>query len=218
MLLCVSGPGGVCLPNGLFVCRFCGQVGGRHRGRKSTCLCEGLTCRWCGIGRIPRPTSSSYDRRRGRFLHTPYFGGWAGCASCVVTVYGRFPTGPYSWPGPLTDDSSLKALLSTIKCAGKALAGEGEDRLPSTPGLAHSRGLWAIHGGRAAWEQLELEKPPDDRPLLVLREMPPADALDTDLSLRVASWPYARGDLPRIHREVRRRWNPPLRDVAEVTR
>jgi hypothetical protein len=72
------------LPDGLHYCRFCGGVVGRHGDIKSTCLCEGIACRYCGIGRVRRPTSDHYVPASGRFMHSPYFTGMGGCRDCVT--------------------------------------------------------------------------------------------------------------------------------------
>jgi hypothetical protein len=201
------------LPDGLHYCRFCGGVAGQLGDIKSTCLCEGIPCRYCGIGRVRRPTSDHYVPATGRFMHSPYFMGMGGCRDCVITVYGAVPEERYSWPGPLSDNPSLGELLDTIKEAGLALAVDsslplrkGIERLPRKPGLS------AVHGEARAWDQLGLEKPPDERPLCVGRagRLLPAALRGRD-HLRVAAWEGGDCDLKRLERELLRRWQPPLR-------
>jgi hypothetical protein len=79
------------LPPGLYACEDCGHIRGAIPTRartgevvklKSTCLCEGITCRRCGNGRIPRPITDCYDPSDGRFWHVPYFGDRAPCYEC----------------------------------------------------------------------------------------------------------------------------------------
>jgi hypothetical protein len=201
------------LPKGLYYCRFCGEVAG-HLGRsKSTCLCEGIPCRSCGIGRVQRPISNSYDPATGRWSHAPYFMGMGACRDCVITVYGAMPEGWHSWPGPVAEDPSLRELLDTIKEAGLALStdnarplSEGLQRIPLKPGL------YAVHGGPRAWDELGLEKPPDGRPLYVGRAgtLLPSELRDRhDLSL--AAWKGGDCDLEHLERELCNRWQPPLR-------
>jgi hypothetical protein len=84
------------LPEGLYYCRFCGEVAGRLGRRNSTCLCEGIPCRLCGIGRVQRPISDSSDPATGRWSHAPYFMGMGACRDCVITVYGAMPEGWHS--------------------------------------------------------------------------------------------------------------------------
>jgi hypothetical protein len=201
------------LPKGLYYCRFCGEVAGHLGASESTCLCEGIPCSYCGIGRNRRPTSDHYDAVTGRFWHSPYFIGMAGCRHCVATVYGTVPRGSHSWPGPLAEDASLRELLDTIKEAGLALSidsarplSKGFDRLPLKPCL------YAVHGGARAWDELGLEKPPDERPLYIGRD---GTLLPTELrgreDLRLAVWDEGDCDLERLERELCNRWQPPLR-------
>jgi hypothetical protein len=201
------------LPDGLHYCRLCGGVAGRVGEIKSTCLCEGIACRHCGIGRVERPTSDQYVPATGRFMHSPYSMGMGGCRDCVITVYGAVPEGPYSWPGPLSESPTLGALVDTIKEAGLALGADrslplrqGIERLPRKPGL------YALYGEARAWDLLGLEKPPDDRPLCVGRA---GGLLPTALRgrdhLRAAVWEGGGCNLQRLERELSRRWQPPLR-------
>ena len=192
------------LPKGLYHCRFCGEVAGHLGEAKSTCLCEGIPCRYCGIGRDQRPISDHYDPAKGCFVHTPYFMGMSGCRDCVATVYGTMPEGWHSWPGPLAQDPSLRELLDTIKEAGLALSidsarplSEGFGRLPLKPGLH------AVHGDARAWDELGLEKPPHERPLYLGRT---GTLLPTELrgrrDLTLAAWNRGDCDLERLEQEL----------------
>ena len=138
--------------------------------------------------------------------------GMGGCRDCVITVYGAVPEGRYSWPGPLAEDPSLGELLDTIKEAGLALAAdsalplpEEAERIPLKPGL------YAVHGGARVWDQLGLEKPPDERPLYVgrLGTLLPIE-LRGHHDLSLAAWERGDCDLERLERELSRRWQPPL--------
>ena len=62
------------LPTGLFICPDCFEPRGTTpTGQRSTCLCEGVRCNWCGhVGH--RPISNYYDLDEGEWLHTPSFG------------------------------------------------------------------------------------------------------------------------------------------------
>ena len=80
------------LHDGLFVCSDCGGIRGTEvtltadgveLGATSLCLCDGVVCRYCGQGKVPRPISDTYDPRdSGSWWHTPYFGAMKRCAEC----------------------------------------------------------------------------------------------------------------------------------------
>ncbi len=79
------------LPPGLYPCPDCTLIRGRawvagFDGKlmqaKSTCLCEGITCRRCGDTRIHRPISDYYNLADGRFWHVPHFVGMFPCREC----------------------------------------------------------------------------------------------------------------------------------------
>lgn len=79
------------LPPGLFRCDQCGTIRGVTWGPKddggigpwkSTCPCEGITCRRCRSGRARRPTSDYYSPKDGYFWHVPYFMAASGCSEC----------------------------------------------------------------------------------------------------------------------------------------
>ena len=206
------GPKGSALPDGLYYCRFCGEIAGQHDGISSTCLCEGIACRWCGIGKIRRPISDHFAPAAGGFRHVAYFGGWSPCRQCVINAYGRVPTGPYSWPGPLEHDPSLRRDLKRIKRAGLALSrpimafpGSPYDPASAEPGL------YALYGDASSWSDLGLEKPPHERPLYVGEtgdRVPAQLAGRSDLQL--AAWQCSGGGLYWLKQELRSRWHPPF--------
>lgn len=47
-----------------------------------SCLCEGIVCKDCRRGAIPRPLSSRYDEATGRVLHVPHFAYLRRCDVC----------------------------------------------------------------------------------------------------------------------------------------
>jgi hypothetical protein len=49
--------------------------------KKSTCLCEGIVCRKCELGKKRRPISAYYDPESG-WWSVPYFTGFSPCHSC----------------------------------------------------------------------------------------------------------------------------------------
>lgn len=80
------------LPEGLTRCTECGEVRGRTPGgRRSSCLCQGIECIWCGA-RFRRPISDHYVPETKRWLHTPYLALPAGhrCPPGVVRGTGRW--------------------------------------------------------------------------------------------------------------------------------
>jgi hypothetical protein len=201
------------LPNGLYYCRFCGEVAGHLGEIKSTCLCEGIPCRSCGIGRVRRPISDTYDPATGSFWHVPYFMGMGACRGCKITVFGGVPQEWHSWPGPLGKDPLLRELLDTIKEAGLALS--SERARPLAQDLRHlplKPGLYAVHGGAKAWDDLGLEKPPDERPLCVGRAgaLLPAELCGRG-DLGLAAWDVGDCDPERLEQELCNRWQAPLR-------
>jgi hypothetical protein len=200
------------LPKGLRYCHFCGEVAGHLGKAKSTCLCEGIPCRYCGVGRVRRPTSDQYVPATGGFMHSPYFMGMSGCRDCMTTVHGAVRDEWISWPGPLASDPSLRVLLDTIKEAGLALGATGALPLPRGGERFPRRGLYAVHGEAQAWDQLGLEKPPDERPLCVRgADTPVPSVLRGRNDLRLASWERGDCDLVRVERELSMRWRPPVR-------
>ncbi len=81
------------LPEGLVRCERCGEARGRFVAPEPqdptvssdvrvSCLCEGLPCPHCGVGRIHRPISDYYDAVTGRPVHVPYFGHVLPCREC----------------------------------------------------------------------------------------------------------------------------------------
>ena len=49
---------------------------------KVLCLCEGIVCRYCRQGALPKPISSRYDEETGRVLHVPHFTYLRRCDVC----------------------------------------------------------------------------------------------------------------------------------------
>ena len=47
-----------------------------------TCLCHGPLCRYCGVTRIHRPGSNSYEPESNTIGHWPGFSGMMPCAAC----------------------------------------------------------------------------------------------------------------------------------------
>lgn len=81
------------LPEGLVSCERCGEARGRlvapepHDPTVSSvvtvaCLCEGLPCPSCGVGRIHRPISNYFDAATRTAVHVPYFGHVLPCREC----------------------------------------------------------------------------------------------------------------------------------------
>lgn len=83
------------LPAGLSICTTCSeakgvalvaQADGTLYTLESPCLCDGVTCRYCGRGRIRRPCRDFYSWRSGRWLHVAWFGYRARCEQCDAAV------------------------------------------------------------------------------------------------------------------------------------
>jgi hypothetical protein len=75
------------LPAGLEVCAVCDTMRGvTADGARSVCLCDGLPCVWCGLGRSRRPISDYYGPDAGRWLHVPAFGRRGPCRCCEATA------------------------------------------------------------------------------------------------------------------------------------
>jgi hypothetical protein len=193
------------LPEGLSVCRFCGDVRGKtRRGHVSLCLCDGLTCHYCGLGRIHRPISNSFDPHTRTFWHTPYFGAGSPCRECRRIAWQVYPN--TGFPGPLDSDERLRALLEALREAHEALR----------PDRAHSAfksdkaAIVALHAPESVWRTLGLAPPPDDRPLWVGLAI---DLIQPPLpELRLASWlPPTGQDAVELVNELDARWRPPYR-------
>ena len=124
------------LPEGLSWCEFCGKVRGTTPdGSVSSCLCDGIVCRYCGAGRIDRPISDVYvpdrDGSGGRWMHMAYFGNQAPCGPCERLAYpDPSAQGAYGFPGPLREDPSIAALPNLHREAAAALAVTREKRPP----------------------------------------------------------------------------------------
>ena len=94
------------LPDGLYVCQECGCIRGttiepgwndNEPGPwTSTCMCEGITCRHCGEGKVRRPISNYHEE--GSWTHVPYFAAMGRCSRCGDRLppvdYRRVPENP----------------------------------------------------------------------------------------------------------------------------
>jgi hypothetical protein len=193
------------LPDGLSVCRFCGAVRGTTAGgRESLCLCDGITCRYCGLGRTFRPCSDHFEWQTRSFWHMPYFGGWHPCDPCV-RLARRVESNP-SFPGPLTSDPRLRSLLGVIREAHQRLA-------PPSAQSASERDRGAIVAAHApvhVWRELGLEPPADDRPLWVGLAVDYVESSDDRVYVASCA-PPAGHDLVELVTELDLRWRPPYR-------
>ena len=201
------------LPKGLVVCRFCGHIRGRTAGgAESSCLCDGITCRYCGAGRVHRPISDHYEPDDGEFWHTPYFGAGIPCVHCR-RLGRRVDPDAISWPGPLREDPETRALLDTLRGAAAALG----PRQPAQLAREDAPGLVAFHGDASAWQSIGLERPRDGRPLVLLRIGCRAVAGWERTRLGRAYWASGAVDLARAEAELCVRWAPAIRN-PDLTR
>lgn len=119
-------------PKEVVQCPVCGEP----RGGGSTCPCDGIACRYCGIGRCDRPISDQFDPRDGRFWHTPHNASWGlgPCPSCMVLTEAT--VGPQdSWPGAIREDAGLRDLVAQIRTAGEALMEQDPDQCDTSAGI-----------------------------------------------------------------------------------
>lgn len=58
-----------------------------------TCLCHGPLCRRCGVVRIHKPGSNSYESETNSIGHWPGFSGMAPCGACQEQRGGTIPDG-----------------------------------------------------------------------------------------------------------------------------
>ncbi len=81
------------IPDGLVRCKVCGELHGRGLARDPpdgaritpvsvSCLCDGLVCGRCRVGRLHRPITNHYDERTGQVIHMPWFSVWRECSVC----------------------------------------------------------------------------------------------------------------------------------------
>lgn len=99
---------------------MCGEVRGTAGGRTSTCLCDGIDCRRCALGRIRRPISDHFDPESGSFWHTPYFGDPAPCEFCQATALRLTRS---AFPPDLRPASPVPELLAQIRRVADELRG-----------------------------------------------------------------------------------------------
>jgi hypothetical protein len=48
----------------------------------ASCLCEGISCRWCGVNKIHQPKSQSYNLETNCIAYRPWFSYLARCGVC----------------------------------------------------------------------------------------------------------------------------------------
>jgi hypothetical protein len=166
-------------------------------------VCDGLTCRYCGLGRIHRPCSSYFNWPERTFLHVAYFCAISPCAPCKVLAREVDPNTGY--PGPLTSDPGLRELLAAVRDGHTALAADRavQGEFPNAGSLV------SVYASRERWLSLGLGRRPDGRPLWIgLAEAftpPPTD------HVRVASWTPSSHDPAQRLIELDSRWRPPFR-------
>lgn len=73
-----TNPGQAIRPLLLERCTTCGEL----YGGPCLCLCKGLTCSACGVGRIHRPISCYYDETTDEIIHVPHFAALKRCDIC----------------------------------------------------------------------------------------------------------------------------------------
>jgi hypothetical protein len=204
------------LPKGLVICRFCGDVRDTTGRRRSLCFCEGIACRYCGVGRTWRPISDHYDLQTGRYWHTPYFGAGIACRPCQGVAV-RFGGDGVGFPGALRDDSAARYVVATVRRAGEELV----ETRPFED--VDARGLVALHGSSEVWEELGLEHPVVPRPLYVGTS---PDGIHAGVQLKLdallgrpveEAWLHDRLEMgfspitnTSVHVELLARWLPPL--------
>lgn len=74
-------------------CTSCGEL----YGGPYLCLCKGLTCGACGVGRIHRPVSSYFDETTGKIIHVPHFATLKRCHSCGAQSRWEVPVAQDGW-------------------------------------------------------------------------------------------------------------------------
>jgi hypothetical protein len=193
------------LHNGLAVCDFCGAVRGTTRGgRVSLCLCDGIACRYCGLGRTYRPCSDHFDWRTRTFWHMPYFGAGHPCDPCAQLARQADPTPTF--PGVLGSDPRLRSLLAAIRDAHEGLV----LRSVRPTGDSDRAAIIAAYAPKHLWRELGLRHPPDDRPLWIGHA---SNYVESPYAhVRIASWtPEDRHDPVELITELDRRWRPPFR-------
>ena len=124
---------------------------GAPRGGGSTCRCDGIACRYCGIGRCHRPISDQFDPRDARFWHTAHYASWGlgPCPQCMAMTVAT--VGPqHSWPGALREDAGLRELAAQVRNAAEALL--EQDSEPCDSGA----GILAVYLDEAGRRQLDL--------------------------------------------------------------
>ncbi len=86
------------IPPGFVKCEVCGQYNGKTASlnlnwhvtdgigpddmTSVTCICHGIPCRGCGVNKIPRPISNTYDEETNSIGHWPYFTSMMLCHEC----------------------------------------------------------------------------------------------------------------------------------------
>lgn len=200
------------LPSALEWCRYCGEVRDKQPGgTKSLCLCQGISCRYCGAGRVRRPISEHYGKSDRRLWHTAHFGNRAPCCRCRELA-GRSGFLESSWPPP-KEITGYWRPARAISAAAAALK-----RDAPVDGDLPAHDLVAVHGPVSVWHRLRLGAPPDDRPLFVGRSLAPvAECLRGIGGLSVATWIRQRGPgVDEVLEQLLIRWRPPLNDDIET--
>lgn len=147
------------LPSGLRVCPRCGGVAGtsRRTGLVSACACDGIACRWCGIGRVKAPLTDSYDPADRAVWHVPAIAGRHVCGPCEAAEQA-IPDVAIS--ASCVTDSPLRDELARIRAVGQTL-------MRSVPfDVVRGANLIALHGDDAAWQRLVGYGLPRDEPPL----------------------------------------------------
>ena len=207
MLLAEHGPCTTLLPTGLVLCAYCGGVRDQTPGgRRSVCRCGGIPCRYCGAGRIHRPTTDHYELDDRTLWHCPYFGQYLPCRHCSALAR-RLTPGTEGWPA-VGETPELSVVLGPVRRAAHALASPGF----VLGGTLPDHDLVAVHGDVERWHDLYLGAPPDNRPLYVGRSLSDVELRGVRGALAVAIWvgTNLRARLEQTLAELLVRWQPPL--------